>query len=93
MERTVPPTEDANFTCTGQAYGEVNVSWFMRRRRNDNPVQDKAIITTTITPDLITSVLTIPNVLDGVDRRYLCRITNSAGLTNSDLARLTIGCK
>jgi len=87
--KTVPPTEDANFTCAGQAYGDVNVSWF----RGSNPVQDKAINNTTITPDLITSVLTIPNVLNGDDRRYRCRITNSAGSRDSTRARLTIGCK
>jgi len=90
MDKTVPATEDANFTCTGQAYGDVNVNWI---RKNNNPVPDKAIITTTITPDLITSVLTIPNVLASDERRYRCTLTNSAGSTESDRARLSIGCE
>jgi len=92
MDQTVPPTEVANFTCTGQAYGDVNVSWFTMRR-NNNPLPDKAIITTNITPDLITSILTIPNVLARDEREYLCRLINSAGSTDSDLAQLIIGCK
>jgi len=91
MDKTVPPTEDVNFTCTGQAYGDVNVSWF--RGRHNNPVPDKAIITTTITPDLITSLLTIPNVLARDERGYRCRLTSSADSSDSDLAHLTIGCK
>jgi len=90
MAKTVPPTEDVNFTCTGQAYGDVNVSWFVSRR-NDNPVPDKAIVTTAITPDLITSVVAIPNVLARDERRYRCRLTNSAGSLDSDSVRLSIG--
>jgi len=84
MGKTVPATEDVNFSCTGQAYGDVNVSWF--RDRHNNPIPDKAIITTTITPDLFTSVLTIPNVLASDERRYRCRLTNSAGSTDSNRA-------
>jgi len=93
MDETVPATEDVDFTCTGQAYEDVDVSWFISQRNNNNPVPDKAIITTTITPDLITSVLTIPNVLADDERRYRCRLTNSAGSRYSSRARLTIGCK
>ena len=91
MDKTAPATEDANFTCTGQAYGDVNISWFRGRQNQENPVQDKAYITNTITPDLITSVLTIPNVLSSDEARYRCRLTNSAGSTDSNRARLTIG--
>jgi len=91
MDTTVPATLDTNFTCTGQAYGDVNISWFRGRRNQENPVQDKAYITYTIIPDLITSVLTIPNVLSSDEARYRCRLTNSAGSTDSNRARLTIG--
>ena len=91
MAKTVPPTEDVNFTCTGQAYGDVNVSWFLSRRNNPVSLTNKAIITTTIIPDLITSVLTIPNVLARDERRYRCRLTNSAGSLDSDSVRLSIG--
>jgi len=92
IDNEVPATEDANFTCTGQAYGDVNISWFIARH-NNNPVPDKAIITTTIIPDLITSVLTIPNVLASDEKRYRCRLTNGAGSTDSNRARLSIGCE
>ena len=88
IDKTVPATQDANFTCTGQAYGDVNISWF--RGRHDQPLPDKAYITNTITPYLITSVLTIPYVLSRDEARYRCRLTNSAGSTNSNRARLTI---
>ena len=88
MDETVPATEDANFTCTGQAYGDVNISWF--RGQHDQPLPDKAYITNTITPYLITSILIIPNVLSRDGGRYRCRLTNSAGSTDSNLARLTI---
>ena len=91
MDETVPATEDANFTCTGQAYGDVNISWFRVRRNQENPLPDKAYITYTITPDLITSVLTIPNILNRDEGRYRCRLTNSADSIDSNRARLTIG--
>ena len=91
MDKTVPATEDANLTCTGQAYGDVDISWFRGRSSRENPVLDKAYITNTITPDLITSVLTIPNVLGSDEARYRCRLTNSANSTDSNTARLTIG--
>ena len=89
MDTIVPVTVDVNLTCIGQAYGNVNVSWFRGRRESSIP--EKAFITNTITPDLITSVLTIPNVLSSDEGRYRCRLTNSAGSTNSNSARLTIG--
>ena len=89
MDKKVPATEDANLTCTGQAYGDMNISWFKGRR--SIAVQDKAYITNTITPDLIISVLTIPNALSADEGRYHCRLTNSAGSTDSNIARLTTG--
>jgi len=91
MEETVPVTEDANFTCTGQAYGDVNFTWFGAKR--NNLLENKAFITTINTADLITSVLTIPNVLADDEKRYRCRLSNSAGSRNSNWARLVIGCR
>ena len=91
MDKTVPATEVANFTCTGQAYGDVNISWIRRRGNRESQIPDKAYITNITTPYLITSVLTIPNVLRSDEGRYRCRLTNSAGSTDSNLARLSIG--
>ncbi|XP_065904641.1 uncharacterized protein [Dysidea avara] len=88
MDQTVIPTHDVNFTCIGQAYGDVKVRWF--RGLHDNPLVDEAIVTTTITANLITSVLTIPNVLTSDEGRYRCILTNSAGSTDSDFAQLAI---
>ena len=91
-DQIVPATEDANFTCTGQGYGDVTVSWFRGRRRG-NPIQDKAFITNITIPDLITSVLSIPNVLASDEGRYWCRLSNNAGSNDSNIAQLTIGGK
>jgi len=91
LNQAVPATEDTNFICTGQGYGNVTVSWFRGQRSRENPIQDKAFITNTAAPDLITSILSIPNVLASDEGRYWCRLSNSAGSNDSDTARLTIG--
>ena len=91
MDKTIPAPQTANLTCAGRGYGDIMVEWF--RGRRDNPVADKAFITNASIPGGITSTLTIPNV-DGSDgARYRCRLTNSAGFTDSARARLTIGGK
>ena len=92
FDQIVPATEDANFTCIGQGYGGVTVSWF-RGRGWENSIQDKAFVTNIATPDLITSILSIPNVLASDEGRYWCRLSNNAGSNDSNTAQLTIGGK
>ena len=91
VDQRVPATEEANFTCIGQGYGEVTISWFRGRQSRENPIQDKSFITNSVTSALITSILTIPNVLASDEGRYWCRLNNSAGSTDSSIAQLTIG--
>ena len=95
MDRTRPVTENATFTCVGQGYGFVDVSWVRIRNNNNNerPLRSKSIVTTMVTPDNVTSILTIPDLENSDGRPYMCRYINSGGETDSDLARLIIGSK
>ena len=56
-------------------------------------VPGKSIVTTMVTPDNITSILTIPDLRDRDGGRYRCRYNNSGGETDSTRARLIIGSK
>ena len=91
VDQRVPATEEANVTCSGQGYGEVTISWFRGRQSRENPIQDKSFISNSVTSALITSILTIPNVLASDEGRYRCRLSNSAGSVDSSIAQLTIG--
>jgi len=96
MDQTVPVTETVVFVCVGQGYGIVNVSWHRMRRKNNNynDPPDRSIVNTVVTPDLINSTLTIPELRDRNNRdNYRCRYNNSEGETFSNPATLTIGCK
>ena len=89
MDVTVPATQNATFVCVGQGYGFVNVSW--SRSGNRRILQERSIVTTKITSDDITSMLTIFDVRGRDEGRYRCRYSNSEGSVNSNRARLTIG--
>ena len=89
MDVTRPITQNAMFTCVGEGYGFVIVSWL----RGSKKLEEKSIVTTTVTPDNITSILTIPDLEDADGRRYRCIYNNSGGPTRSDRARLAIGSK
>ena len=93
MDKTCPVTQNATFVCVGQGYGFVDVSWIRIRSGNERSPPDKSIVTTMVTPDNVTSILTIPDLRDNDGGRYRCRYNNNGGETNSNLARLTIGSK
>ena len=94
MDKTRPVTENAIFTCVGQGYGFVDVSWVrIRNNNNERSLRGKSIVTTMITSDNIASILTIPDLRNNDGERYMCRYNNSEGETDSNQARLTIGCK
>ena len=91
VDKAIPAQQNAIFTCVGQGYGFVNVVW-VRGIRNRSP-PEKSIVTTMATSDSVTSTLTIPDLRGRDEGRYWCRYNNSGGITNSTLARLTIGSK
>ena len=92
MDITFPATQNATFVCVGQGYGFVDISW-VRMRSMERPLRSKSIVTTTVTSDNITSILTIPDLRNNDGRQYRCRYINSGGQTDSRPARLTIGSK
>ena len=93
MDKTRPVTQNATFVCVGQGYGFVDVSWFRGARSSERPPLGRSIVTTMVTPDNITSILTIPELRDRDGGRYRCRYNNSGGETDSNVAILTIGSK
>ena len=93
MDITRPVTQNATFVCVGQGYGLVDVRWIRRRGGNDRPLLGRSIVTTIVTPDNITSILTIPDLRDGDRGSYRCRYSNSGGEMDTERAALTIGSK
>ena len=91
MDLARPPTQNATIVCVGQGYGFVDVSWFRFRRGNERFLPRKSIVTTMVTPNNITSVLTISDLRNSDRGDYWCRYNNSGGDTNSTRATLTIG--
>ena len=92
MDLTRSVTETAIFTCVGQGYGLVNVSWH-RQNDNRNPVTRRRRFTSNIvvTPDRISSTLTIVDLQNNDERNYWCRFDNNIGHMLSMFATLTIG--
>ena len=97
MDATVPVTQDAMFKCVGQGYGLVNVRWVRVKSGNEKSLPSKSTVTTMVTPNnitTITSILTIPNLVDNDgNKNYKCIYNNSKGKIDSSRARLTIGSK
>ena len=93
MDKTRPVTQNATFVCVGQGYGFVDVMWFTERKSSEISLPGKSIVTTMVTPDNTTSILTIPDLRNNDRGRYRCGYTNSGGETDSDVARLIIRSK
>ena len=93
MDMAVPVTETAIFVCVGQGYGLVDVNWVRLIRNDERPLRSKSTVTTVVTHDNITSILTIPDLEDGDGRDYRCIYNNSGGESHSNNATLTIGSK
>ena len=91
VDVTAPAQTNVTFICVGQGFGFVNVIW-VRGLRNRSP-PDKSIVTTIVTSDNITSILTIPDLRGRDEGHYTCRYNNSGGEADSIPARLTIGSK
>ena len=94
MDITPPVTQNATFACVGQGYGFVDVRWARGGRNSQRSPPGKSIVTTMVTPDniaTITSMLTIPDIMDRVGRHFRCIYNNRGGETHSNIARLTIG--
>ena len=92
----LPATEIAEFKCIGQGYGFVDVRWLRIKNDKERSPPRKATVTTMVTPDnitTITSVLTIPDLMDGNRGPYWCIYNNSGGETPSETAILAIGSK
>ena len=81
------------FVCVGQGYGLVDVTWTRLVNNDERPLRSKSTVTTMVTPDNITSILTIPNLENRDGRDYRCTYRNSEGETQSNNATLTIGSK
>ena len=90
MNVTLPAMDNASFVCSGQAYGDVTISWFRIQSDREVSLQDMSFTTGTLTPELITSIVTIPHVLESDEGRYFCRISNNAGQNTSMSAWLTL---
>jgi len=91
-----PVTETAEFECVGQGYGFVDVRWLRRKNSREQSPPGKATVFTMVTPDnvtTITSILTIPDLIDGNRGTYWCVYYNSRGETASKTAELAIGSK
>ena len=93
MAKTRPVTENATFVCVGQGYGLSDGKWFKGGRNSENSPPDKSIVITMVTPNNITSILTIPDLTNRDGGRYRCRYINSGGETDSDIVRLTLRSK
>jgi len=93
MDEMVPVTTDVMFTCTGRGYGDVIVTWEKTRNNRPNPISDSATFDIITVPDLISSTITIPNVVRSDRGRYQCVFNNSEGETISEVAQLTMGSK
>ena len=86
MDITVPATQNATFLCVGHGYGFVDVRWLGVRTA-------RSTVTTLVTSDNITSILTIFDVRGRDQRRYRCKYINNGGSRNSDQAHLTVESK
>ena len=93
MDKTRPPTQNATFVCVGQGYGFVDVNWLRIRSGNERSPPGKSIVTTMVTPDNITSILTISDLRNRDGGDYRCRYNNNGGETDSIMATLTVGSK
>ena len=93
MDVASPATLNALFVCVGQGYGFVYVSWFRGSRNSERSPPDNSVVTTMVTSDNITSILTIPNLRGRDEGRYRCKYNNSGGETEGAPARLTVGSK
>ena len=93
MDDTVLGGQTAMFVCVGQGYGLVDVMWFRGNSGSERSPPERSAVTTIVTPDNISSILTIPDVNDGIPKLYRCKYNNSGGETDSYIARLTIGGK
>ena len=96
MDITVSGGGTAMFVCVGQGYGLVDVMWFRGINDRERSPPGRSTVTTMVTPDNITTItsnLSIPNVNDNSPKMYRCRYSNSEGVTESNVARLTIECE
>ena len=71
--------QNATFVCVGQGYGFVDVRWAKFKYGNEKSLRRKSIVTTTVTPNNITSILTIPDARSNDVGRYECEYNNTGG--------------
>ena len=93
MDNIIQVTQTAVFTCVGQGYGLVYVNWIGIINNDERPLQSKSKVNTTNILDNITSILTIPDLVDRDGRDYRCIYNNSGGEVESNIATLTIESK
>ena len=87
-----PLSSTATFTCVGQGYGFVSVTW--KRRNTAKAIPRKSKINNTYTLNhYIVSTLTIPSVRTRDKGIYQCVYVNSKGPAYSNFAILQIGSK
>ena len=75
------------FTCSAGGYGHLNISW----HREDVPHQlipDKCTVSQTSSPQITTSTLTIPHVIDDDAGKYYCVVWANKQATRSRRATL-----
>ena len=87
-----PLLSTALFTCIGQGYGYVSVTW--KKRNTNNPLHKKIKAHTIYTSNHhIISTLTVPSVKNKDAGTYQCVYVNSIGSAYSNFATLKIGGK
>ena len=75
------------FTCSAGGYCQLNISWY----REDVPHQiipDKCTVNQTSSPQITTSTLTIPRVIDDDADKYYCVVWANKQATRSRCATL-----
>jgi len=75
------------FTCSAKGYGDVTITW----HRNNGDLPSKAYLNETITTDITTSTLTIPNVSSKDVGKYSCWVSANMIASQSNIATLSLG--
>jgi len=74
------------FTCSAQGYGNLTIPW----HRSNGDLPSKVYSNKTITTDITTSTLTIPNVSSKDVGKYYCWVWANMMASQSNIATLNL---